>query len=331
MGPAMVALTKQNREQAKRTAQDLGAQFGQLQSGLGSSDDDASVPEKQQSPAHVHKIDVQSQQQVDQPVLPGHWHEDFFGLDLLGFLDPVINAGDRYHFSNDSLDMVELFAGVGTFGTGWRRLSNVVIGVCEWNETLTGLLLERNPMTVMGTSFNQIHFLAWRSLFDQRNQRVHCSAEGPECTPFSIVGKEGGSGDARANQITGMADASRALGSCVCIIENVPNIEEHDFAAGIQYVRSKDYQYANNPYVEHVINGGSTIRKRVFPTFEDDHMAAVLPPVGITNTRLPFYEGAVFAPEHTPVCGGHLFGNHDVLAKDGKDPVQKAPDILFLI
>ena len=116
-------------------------------------------------------------------------------------------------------------------------------------------------MTVMGTSFNQIHFLAWRSLFDQRNQRVHCSAGGPECTPFSIVGKEGGSSDARANQITGMADASRALGSCVCIIENAPNIEEHNFTAVIQCFRSKDYHMVNNQYVEHVMNGGSVFSR----------------------------------------------------------------------
>ena len=46
MGPAVVALTEQNREQAKQTAQDLGARLGQLQSGLSSSDDDAPVPEK---------------------------------------------------------------------------------------------------------------------------------------------------------------------------------------------------------------------------------------------------------------------------------------------
>ena len=32
MGPAVVALTKQNREQAKQIAQDLGARLGQLQS-----------------------------------------------------------------------------------------------------------------------------------------------------------------------------------------------------------------------------------------------------------------------------------------------------------
>ena len=264
---------------------------------------------------------MQSEQQVDesiQPVLPGHWHEDFFGSDPPGFLDHVIDAGDRHYFSNDSLNMVELFAGVATFSIGWRRLGNVVVGVCAWNEALTGLLLKQNPMTAMGTDFNQIHFHAWRSLFDQSNQRVHCSAVGPECTPFSAVGKEGGSSDARANQITGMADANLALGSCVCIIENVPNIEEHDFIVVIQYFRSKDYHMVLNQYVDHVMNGGSTIRKCVFPTFEDGHMAAVVPPVGMTNTRLPVYnrvEGAVFAPEHTPTCGGNLFGNHNTLAK----------------
>ena len=116
-----------------------------------------------------------------------------------------------------------------------------------------------------------------------------------------------------------MADASRSLGSCVCIVENFPNIEEHDLnVAVIQYFRSKDYHMVISRYVEHVMNGGSTIGKRIFPTFEDGHMAALMPPVGMTNIRLPVYnrvEGAVFAPEHTPTCGGNLFGNHNTLAK----------------
>ena len=119
--------------------------MGQLQSGLSSSDDDALVPEKQRSSVHDHMVDVQSEQQVQeslQPVLPGHWHENFFGSDPPGFLDHVIDAGDMHYFSNDSLNMVELFVGVGAFGIGWRRLGNIVIGVCKWNETHTELLLE---------------------------------------------------------------------------------------------------------------------------------------------------------------------------------------------
>ena len=88
-------------------------------------------------------------------------------------------------------------------------------------------------------------------------------AEGlDDCTSFSSVGREQGVDDPKASQITGMSDASQILGSCVCIIENVPNIKDHDFIAVIQYFRSRNYHMVVNQYVEHVMVGGCTIRKQ---------------------------------------------------------------------
>ena len=43
-------------------------------------------------------------------------------------------------------------------------------------------------------------------------------------------------------------------------------------------------------YVEHVRNGGSAIRKRVFPTFEVGQMASIMPPVGMLDTKLPIFK-----------------------------------------
>jgi hypothetical protein len=88
-----------------------------------------------------------------------------------------------------------------------------------------------------------------------------------------------------------MTDASQTLGSCVCVIENVPNIEDHDFTAGIQYFRSKNYHMAVNQYVEHVTNEGCTTKKRVFPTFEVGQMAAIMPPVGMVESS---HQGQAF-------------------------------------
>ena len=262
--PSCIVLTDENREQANEVARVLEARLRQVQAAVVSDE--------------------------DEPVYPERRHDNLFNADPPGFLGNITDAKDRHYFSDGILHMVELFAGVGAFGTGWRRLGNTVIGVCEWNESLKELLLERNPGTVFGTDFNKVNFHAWRSLFDQSSQRVHCTAGGPECTPFSGVGKEKGVNDPRASQITGMADVSKILGSCVCCIENVPNIEDHDFTAVIQYFRSKDYHMVVNQYVEHVKNGGSTIRKRIFPTFEVGQMASIMPPVGMLNTKLPIFK-----------------------------------------
>ena len=311
MGPAVIALSEQNPDQAEQTARTLEVRLGQVQADVTGGAPMCWRP-------NIYGINAQ----IPFPKMcavsnstPGHAHYDFFGADPPGFLEHITAAENRHYFSDGVLHMVELFAGVGAFGTGWRRLGNTVIGLCEWNETLTALLLERNPGAVFGTDFNTVQFHAWRSLFDENSQRVHCTAGGPECTPFSAVGKEGGSSDKRANQITGMADASRVLGSCVCVIENVPNIEDHDFTVVIQYFRSKDYHMVCNHYVEHVINGGSTIRKRVFPTFEDGHMASIMPPVGMTNTRLPVYNRVNDSNAVTGEAPACCNGNHYALAK----------------
>ena len=154
----------------------------------------------------------------------------------------------------------------------------------------TSLLIERNPGAVFGLDFNKVNFQAWRSMFDQNCQRVHCTAGGTECTPFSGSGKEDGMDDPKAGQITGMADASQSLGSCVCVIENVPNIEDHDFNAVIRYFRSEDYHMVANQYAEHVMNGGGAQSgSEFFSTSEVGQMASILPPVGMTDTKLPVF------------------------------------------
>ena len=298
--PSCIVLTDQNREQAKEIARALAGRLKQVQADVGSSDED-----EPPDPTSEH-LGIQTHFEAT-------WN--YFEADPPGFLKHITEAKGRHYFSDGILHMVELFAGVGAFGTGWRRLGNTVIGVCEWNESLKDLLIERNPEAVFGMDFNQVNFQAWRSMFDQNFQRVHCTAGGPECTPFSGSGKEDGMDDPKAGQITGMADASQSLGSCVCVIENVPNIEDHDFTAIIRYFRSKDYHMVVNQYVEHVMNGGSTIRKRVFPTFEVGQMAAIMPPVGMTNTKLPVFrrdDGPGFGFEQALDDNGI---NHNAIAR----------------
>ena len=58
----------------------------------------------------------------------------------------------------ESLNMVEAFAGVGAFGNGWRRLGNRVIGLFEWDEALTDLLIDNNPDATFDLDFYKIDF-----------------------------------------------------------------------------------------------------------------------------------------------------------------------------
>ena len=117
--PSCIVLTNENREQADRIARVLEARLKQVQENALSSDE-------------------------DEPPHPEFGHHNLFDADPPGFLGHLSNAKDRHYFSDGILHMVELFAGVGAFGTGWRRLGNTVIDGCEWNKSLNKLLLERN-------------------------------------------------------------------------------------------------------------------------------------------------------------------------------------------
>ena len=138
--PSGIVLTDENREQANKVARVLEARLKQ-----------------------VHAAVISDE---DEPLYPESRHSNLFNAGPPGFLGNITADKDRHYFSDGILHMVELFAGVGAFGTGWRKLCNTVIGACEWNESLKELLLERNPGTVFGTDCNKVNFHAWRSLFD---------------------------------------------------------------------------------------------------------------------------------------------------------------------
>ena len=222
--------------------------------------------------------------------------------------------GNNHQLSSESLNMVEAFAGVGAFGNGWRKLGNKVIGMFEWEESLSELLIENNPDALFDLDFYKINFGEWSSVYTSRNQRVHIYAGGPECTPYAAPGLGLGQADSRADQVSGMADSGQLLGSLVILIENVPDIEGHDFESVIDHFIDKGYHMVHNQYVEHVHVGGCTIRKRVFPAFETRFMASILPPVGDLSTLLPVLnrvDGTVRGDAAPPFCNG----NHNALAK----------------
>ena len=110
VNPSCIVLTDENREQADRIARVLEARLKQVQATPLSSEE-------------------------DEPPHPEFGHCNLFNADPPDFLAHLSNAKDRHYFSDGILHMVELFAGVGAFGTSWRRLGNTVIGVCEWNST----------------------------------------------------------------------------------------------------------------------------------------------------------------------------------------------------
>ena len=111
-----------------------------------------------------------------------------------------------------------------------------------------------------------------------------------------------------------MADSGQMLGSLVILVENVPDIEGHNFESVIDHFVDKDCYMVHNQYVEHVHVDGCTIRKRVFPTFKSRVMASILPPVGDTSTNLPVLnrmDRTVRGDAASPFCNG----NHNALTK----------------
>ena len=90
--PSCIVLTDENREQANEVARVLEARLRQVQAAVVSDE--------------------------DEPVYPDHRHDNLFNADPPGFLGNITDAKDRHYFSDGILHMVELFAGVGAFGTG---------------------------------------------------------------------------------------------------------------------------------------------------------------------------------------------------------------------
>ena len=272
-----------------------------------------------ESPSDVH---IDDDPNADCKELPGiHWDgcrcgiyndtNDYFNSD---HSDSMKQFRDHHQLSSESINMVEAFAGVGAFGNGWRKFGNKVIGMFEWDDSLSELLIENNPDALFDLDFYEIDFSEWASVFHNRKQRVHVYAGGPECTPYAAPGLGLGKDDSRADQVASMADSGQKLGSLVILIENVPDIEGHDFESVIDHFIDKGYHMVHNQYVEHVHVDGCTIRKRVFPTFETRFMASILPPVGDLSTLLPVLnrvDGTVRGDAAPPFCNG----NHNALAK----------------
>ena len=241
----------------------------------------------------------------------GNDSSDCFNSDQQDSLD---HLQDTHQLSPESLNMVEAFAGVGAFSNGWRKLGNKVIGIFEWDEPLSELLLKSNPDAIFDLDFYKINFSEWRSAYEAWDQRVHIYAGGPKCTSYAAPGMELGTADSRSDQVAGMADSCQKLGSLVILIENVPDIEGHDFESVIEHFIDKGYHMVHNQYVEHVRVDGCTIRNRVFPTSESRIMASILPPVGDTSTNLPVLnrmDGTIRGDAAPLFCNG----NHSVLAK----------------
>ena len=171
-----------------------------------------------------------------------------------------------------------------------------------------------NLDVIFDLDFYKIDFSEWRSVYTARDQRVHVYAGGPECTPYAAIGKVLGVSDSRADQVAGMADSGQMLGSLVILVENVPDVEGHNFESVIDHFVDKGYYMVHNQYVEHVHVDGCTIRKRVFPTFESEGIASILHPVGDTSTDFPVLnrmDGTV----RVDAVAAFGNGNHSALAK----------------
>ena len=80
---------------------------------------------------------------------------DYFNSDQHDNMD---HFQANHQLGAKSLNMVEAFAGVGAFGNGWRKLGTKVIGLFEWDDSLSDLLLHNDPNDIFDFDFYKLDF-----------------------------------------------------------------------------------------------------------------------------------------------------------------------------
>ena len=129
-------------------------------------------------------------------IISGNDSNNYLNSDQQDHMD---HLQDSHQLILESLNMVEAFAGVGAFNNGWRKLGNKVIGMFEWDEPLSELLLKHNPDAIFDLDFYKTNFSEWLSVYEARDQGVHVHAGGPKCTPYAAPGMGLGTSDSRSD------------------------------------------------------------------------------------------------------------------------------------
>lgn len=157
------------------------------------------------------------------------------------------------------MKFIDLFAGLGGFHLGLRRLGHECVFACETDEELRGLYNENFGLKPAG-DIRQV------KVKDIPNHDILCA--GFPCQPFSKAGDQLGLECPQRGDL--FFDILRILASReprYFILENVPNLEEHDSSRTWEkmkaLLKALEYQVWKETYSPHEF-GIPQIRKRLF-------------------------------------------------------------------
>ena len=179
------------------------------------------------------------------------------------------------------VSLLDVWAGVSSFGEAFYGQSHVAVKEFAWIERSPAAIAALRIVHKGAKECRDFYSYAWKKWIFSHDLVV---TGGPSCCPFSVSGKRLRQKDPRSTQGLDTAMLAVALGALVLLIENVVNFVEEDHihelvqemnaylllhgmvAVGIWTLADYDF-------------GGCSGRERVFLRWEEEHMAACLPPL----------------------------------------------------
>jgi hypothetical protein len=141
-------------------------------------------------------------------------------------LDLAECASNDYLQFTPKISLLDVWAGVSSFGQGFDLQSYVTVEDFSWIEKAAVAITVLTELHGAVRGCSDFYCYSWRA-WKFAHDLVICA--GPSCCPFSVSGKRLRQEDPRASQGMDTAVLAVTLGALVLVMENVVNFVEEDY------------------------------------------------------------------------------------------------------
>ena len=237
---------------------------------------------------------------------------------LAAVSQPPEYAGSTSHTYN----MVDVFAGISSFGHTFSPHGFRPVGHCEINPLCNQILASCWPTAEKCEDFYAEHWKSWKL------SHVDLLCGGPSCVSFSPAGKQLAAKDVRHSQLRDVAHMAAFLNVRICLLENVVQFLDYKevLDAATDLFTSLGYSLKGHFICRHSQLGGASMRQRVIFFFEQDTTMAGLPPVEVhlpTRPHTPLKDLLLTTDE---VYEARVYGHYEVVLAE--PPAEPQPSLV---
>ena len=205
-------------------------------------------------------------------------HDTFVKEPQTSLDDPPVRQSRNNLFGGKRrCGLVDVFAGLVAFAMALSPMSIQLEGMIEMDEMCHMLADSHFPDVLHAGDLYRGEWREW-NLPDAR-----VLSGGPECTPHSKAGKQGGAADERSSQVADMAELAVFFDVDIVLIENVPQLLECNQVMddADRRFQTLGYERVCTELVHHPHQGGDTLRIRTLLWYEKVCRTRGLPPPSI--------------------------------------------------